>query len=309
MIHSTHEFEGSTEKAEFRTRIVMALTGAMMVAEIAAGTAFNSMALLADGWHMGTHLSAFLIAVIAYSFARRNRANRKFSFGTGKIGVLGGFTSSILLFIVAGAMIWESAERLLNPQPIRFRDALIVAAIGFAVNLVSAVILKDADGTAHGHSHGHTHGHGSGHDHGHDKNLKAAYLHVVADAFTSVTAIVALTVGYFYGIGWIDAVMGFLGSAVIIVWACGMVRETIPALVDYLPASCDLEDEITKAFAALEGTAINDLHIWQVASGKYAAIVSITAASPRPLEEYHALVSMHEELVHVSIQVCGEDKK
>jgi cation diffusion facilitator family transporter len=302
MKHSTHEFEGNTEKAEFRTRIVMALTGAMMVSEIAAGMAFNSMALLADGWHMGTHLSAFLIAVIAYSFARRNRMNRKFSFGTGKIGVLGGFTSSILLFIVAGAMVWESAERLLNPQAIRFRDALVVAAIGFAVNLVSAFILKDADGHSHGHSHGHAHGH----DRGHDKNLKAAYLHVVADAFTSVTAIVALLVGYFYGIGWIDAVMGFLGSAVIIAWACGMVRDTIPALVDYLPASCDLEDEITKAFAALEGTAINDLHIWQVASGKYAAIVSITAASRRPLEEYYALLSMHEELVHVSIQVCDD---
>jgi len=296
--HDGHVFQESAEKAETKTKIVMVLTGSMMIAEIAAGTLFGSMALLADGWHMSTHLSAFLIAVLAYSFARKNKDNKRFSFGTGKIGVLGGFASSILLFIVAAVMIKGSIERLMNPTVIDYRDALIVAVVGFLVNFVSAIILKDSE----------DHAHGSGHSHSHDTNLKAAYLHVIADAFTSVTAIVALLLGYFLGIGWADSVMGFLGSLMIVLWAIGMVKETVVVLIDYFPTSSDLEDEIRKAFSAVEGTTIDDLHIWQVAAGKFAAIISITAARPRTVEEYHDLVKMHDELVHVTVQVCGQGR-
>lgn len=292
LLHDSHDFRGNTERAEARTLIVMVLTAFMMAAEIGAGTLFKSMALLADGWHMGTHMSAFLIAVIAYAAARKNRSNKRFSFGTGKIGVLGGFTSSILLFIVAAVMAKDSVERLFAPETVNYRDALIVAVVGFAVNVASAFILKDA-----GEGQG-------GHSHGHDKNLKAAYLHVVADAFTSVTAIAALLAGDFLGLGWADAAMGFLGSAVIIAWAFGMAKETAVVLVDYVPKSSDLEEEIVKAFSSLEDTAINDLHVWQVAEGKFAAIVSISARRPKKASEYHELLSSHEELVHLSVQVC-----
>lgn len=294
LTHDSHVFQESTERAEAKTKIVMALTGVMMVTEIIAGRVFGSMALLADGWHMSTHLSAFLIAVAAYSIARRNRENRRFSFGTGKIGALGGFASSMLLFVVAAVMIKDSLERLMHPGEIRYMEALVVAALGFLVNLASALILKNAGG----------HAHGPGHAHGGDTNLKAAYLHVIADAFTSVTAIAALLLGYFLGIGWVDAVMGFLGGVVIIVWAVGMARETAIILIDYMPKSSDLEEEIRKAFSAAGDTTINDLHIWQVAAGKFAAIISINAKSPKKVGEYYDLVRMHEELVHVTVQVC-----
>jgi cation diffusion facilitator family transporter len=298
MRHTDHVFQESTERAEARTKIVMALTACMMVAEIAAGTAFNSMALLADGWHMGTHMSAFLIAVVAYSLARKNRDNKRFSFGTGKIGVLGGFTSSLLLLAVAAVMIRESALRLLHPAAIRYGEALFVAVLGLTVNLVSAFILKDS------HSHSHSHSHGTEPSHGHDKNLKAAYIHVIADAFTSVTAIAALLAGLFFGIGWVDALMGFLGSGVIVAWAVGMIKDTVGILVDYTPKDCDLELELKKAIEG-DGTArINDLHVWQVAAGKYAAIISIEAEHPKRAADYYALANVHEELVHVSIQVC-----
>jgi cation diffusion facilitator family transporter len=299
MRHSDHQFQEETRNAENRTRLVMLLTGAMMVAEILAGTWFNSMALLADGWHMSTHLAAFLIAVIAYSMARRNRDNPRFSFGTGKIGVLGGFTSSIVLLMVAATMIGESVQRLFHPSEVEFGDALVVACVGLAVNVVSAFILHD--------HHHHDHAHGTAHSHAHDtdKNLKAAYLHVIADAFTSVTAIIALVCGLLFDIVWIDALMGMTGSLVIIWWAIGMIRDTVVVLVDYFPKTSDLEEEIRNAFSKLGDTTIADLHIWQVASGKFAAIISIETTHELPLEDYHRLVDMHDELVHVSIQVLA----
>ena len=293
MKHYSHVFEENTETAESRTKIVMVLTGAMMVAEIIAGTLYKSMALLADGWHMSTHLAAFLIAVIAYEISRKNRDNKKFTFGTGKVGVLGGFASSILLLVVACAMIYESVNRLLHPAIIRFGEALIVACLGLAVNVISAFILKGNPSHA-GHHHGHHHD---------DKNFKAAYLHVVADAFTSVTAIIALLIGLKFGIGWIDPLMGLLGSMVIIGWAIGIIKETVIILVDYTPQSSDLVDEITNAFSALDNTRISDLHVWQVSSGKFSAIISVEAKNPKKTEEYYSLVNMHEELVHVTIQI------
>ncbi|MDP3176862.1 MAG: CDF family Co(II)/Ni(II) efflux transporter DmeF, partial [Spirochaetaceae bacterium] len=261
------------------------------------------MALLADGWHMGTHMAAFLIAVIAYSFASRNRDNPRFTFGTGKIGVLGGYTSSILLVVVAAVMCFESVKRLLNPEAIRFGEALIIAVVGLIVNVASALILKDDEGQTHGHGEGRAHSQGSHLSHRHDKNLRAAYIHVIADAFTSVTAISALVLGLIGGITWIDSVMGLLGSAVILAWAYGILKDTTAILIDYLPAECDLVDEISKAFAGLGDAPIVDLHVWQVSPGKYAAIVAIETQNPRPVEDYYRLVEVHEELVHVSIQV------
>ena len=293
MFHSNHDFQENSENAEFRTKIVMFLTAAMMLVEITSGILFNSMALLADGWHMSTHMSAFLIAVLAYSFARKNKNNKRFSFGTGKIGVLGGFTSSILLLVVAVIMVKESIDRLLNPADIQFLDALIVAGIGLMVNVISAFILKD--NKSHTHSHGH--------EHTHDTNLKAAYLHVVADAFTSVTAIIALLIGYFFGIKWIDSIMGLLGSAVILIWAYGMIKDTVSVLVDYYPKKSDLEHEIRNAIENIGNTKIDDLHIWQIASGKYASIVSLSSSNPKELSDYYNSLNIHEELVHISIQI------
>lgn len=297
MKHTEHVFQDDSRKAESRTRIVMWLTGSMMIIEIAAGSIFHSMALLADGWHMSTHLAAFLIAVIAYRVAEKNRTNPRFSFGTGKISVLGGYTSSILLEVVAAMMIYESLLRFLNPVPIDFREALVIAIIGLTVNLVSALILKDG-GVGHGHTHDHSHNH--------DKNLKAAYLHVIADAFTSVTAIIALIIGLFFGIVWIDSLMGILGSMVILAWAYDIIRDTAVILTDYCPKDSDLGEEIKNAIEALPGTKIHDLHIWQISSGKYAAIIGIEAAKPLPTGEYYKLVNVHEELAHISIQINVE---
>lgn len=293
MLHENHDFQGNTKNAEFRTKIVMFLTASMMIVEIVSGIIFNSMALLADGWHMSTHMSAFLIAVIAYAFARKNKDNRRFTFGTGKIGVLGGFTSSILLLIVAVIMIKESIDRLMNPTEIQFLDALIVAGIGLLVNVVSAFILKDSKEHSHSHSQ----------DHSHDSNLKAAYLHVVADAFTSVTAIIALLIGFFYGIKWIDSIMGFVGSIVILIWAYGMIKDTVSVLVDYFPKKSDLEEEINKAINEIGDTRIDDLHIWQIATGKYASIISLSSKKPKDINEYYNSINKHEELVHISIQI------
>ena len=296
MKHTEHIFHGDSRKAESRTRIVMFLTGAMMVLEIIAGSVFKSMALLADGWHMSTHMTAFLIAVIAYRVAEKNRTNPRFSFGTGKIGVLGGYSSSILLIVVAIVMIYESVLRFLHPAIIEFGQALVIAVVGLAVNLISALILKDGE-VEHGHAHGHAHQH--------DKNLKAAYVHVIADAFTSVTAIFALVVGLLFGVGWIDSLMGILGSIVILAWAFGIIRDTVVILTDYLPKGSDLDAVIRAAIETLPQTKIHDLHIWQISSGKYAAIIAIESAKPLPVDEYYKLVNMHEELVHVSIQVGG----
>ena len=291
-----HDFQPSTDRAELRTRIVMVLTGLMMVVEITAGTLFHSMALLADGWHMSTHLAAFLIATVAYSFARKNRTNPRFTFGTGKVGVVGGFASSILLMVVAVAMVAESLNRLFHPATIDFLDALVVAVIGLVVNLVSAVLLKD--------DHPHQHSHGpAGHSHDHDKNLKAAYIHVVADAFTSVTAIFALLIGLFFGIVWIDALIGLLGSAVIISWAINILRDTFTVLVDAVPPTTDLVEEIHRGIEGDGTTKIVDFHLWQLAPGRFGAIVAVESAHPKTLEEYQASVAMHEELVHMSIEI------
>jgi len=300
--HHSHNYALDTSVAERRTRIVIAITAAMMVVEIAAGAAFHSMALLADGWHMSTHVVAFLITALAYYFSRRHSADPRFSFGTGKMGVLGGFASAVILSMIALIMAGESVHRLFAPMPIRFNDAIAVAVVGLIVNLVCALLLKDD--AHHGHSHGaHSHSH-----HAQDLNRRAAYIHVLADALTSVTAIVALVAGKFLGWSWLDPVMGLVGSAVVTMWAYGLIRDTSGILLDRTPESSDLPDEIRRAVESDGDSRVTDLHIWQVASGRFAAIVSIVAQQPKPSEAYRDLFREHEELVHVTVEVqcCHE---
>jgi cation diffusion facilitator family transporter len=296
----SHDFSVDSSVAERRTRIVIGITATMMVVEIAAGIAFNSMALLADGWHMSTHVAAFLITAFAYHFCRRHARNPRYSFGTGKMGVLGGFASAVVLFVVAFLMASESVHRFFAPAPIQFDQAIAVAVVGLVVNLVCALIFKDAH--HHHHDHPHEHGDAGHHDH-HDLNLRAAYIHVLADALTSVTAIIALTAGKFLGWSWLDPMMGIVGSAVVSVWAYGLVKDTSGILLDRTPESSDLPDELRRAVESDGDSVITDLHVWQVSAGKFAAILSIVAHEPKAVESYRELFREHEELVHVTVEV------
>ena len=299
----SHDFVLDSSVAERRTRIVIAITAAMMVLEISAGIAFNSMALLADGWHMGTHVTAFLITALAYYFSRRHAANPLHSFGTAKIGVLGGFASAVVLAVIALLMAGESVHRFFAPLSIHFNEAIGIATLGLFVNLTCAFVLT------HDHNHGHSQAH-SGHDHHHhDLNLRAAYLHVLADAFTSVTAISALLAGKFFAWTWLDPAVGILGSGVVMSWAYSLIRDTSGILLDRTPATSDLPDEIRKAVESDGDSIVTDLHVWQVGVGKFAAIVSIVAHEPKTSDQYRELLREHEELVHVTIETqhCRED--
>jgi cation diffusion facilitator family transporter len=293
-----HDFVPDFSHAERRTRIVIGVTAAMMVVEIAVGLMSHSMALLADGWHMSTHVLAFLITAAAYSFARTQAGNARFSFGTGKVGVLGGFTSAVVLSIVALLMAGESVHRLFVPLEIHFNEAIGIACVGLLVNLGCAVLLADRH---------HESGDGSAHDH--DLNLRAAYLHVLADAFTSVLAITALTGGKFFGWAWLDPVVGIVGSGVVFSWAYILLRDTASILLDRTPASSDLPDEIRRAVESDGDSLVTDLHVWQVGIGKYAAMISVVAHEPKSCESYRAMLREHRELVHVTIETqhCRED--
>ena len=293
-----HDFVPDFSHAEQRTRIVIAVTAAMMVVEIAAGLMSHSMALLADGWHMSTHVIAFLIAAVAYYFARTQAGNARFSFGTGKIGVLGGFTSAVVLSIVAFLMAGESVHRLFVPLEIHFNEAIGIACVGLLVNLGCALLLADRH-----------HEHGDGSAHSHDLNLRAAYLHVLADAFTSVLAITALTGGKFFGWAWLDPVVGIVGSGVVFSWAYTLLRDSSSILLDRTPASSDLPDEIRRAVESDGDSLVTDLHVWQVGIGKFAAMISIVGHEPKSCDSYRALLRGHSELVHVTIEthLCRED--
>ena len=296
----SHDFVSDFTKGERRTRIVIAITGVMMVVEITAGLLSHSMALLADGWHMSTHVIAFLITAVAYYLARRNAANARFSFGTGKIGVLGGFTSAVVLSIVALLMAGESVHRLFVPLEIHFNEAIGIACVGLLVNLGCAVLLADR----HRES-------GGGSSHREDLNLRAAYLHVLADAFTSVLAIMALTGGKFFGWAWLDPVVGVVGSGVVFSWAYTLLRDTSGILLDRTPASSDLPDQIRRAVESDGDSLVSDLHVWQVGIGKFAAMISVVAHEPKSCDAYRALLRGHNELVHVTIETqhCREDHK
>jgi cation diffusion facilitator family transporter len=298
----SHDFALDSSGAERRTRIVIAITAAMMVLEIAVGVASNSMALLADGWHMGTHVTAFLITALAYYFSRRHAANPLHSFGTAKIGVLGGFASAVVLAVIALLMAGESVHRFFSPLSIHFNEAIGIAVLGLMVNLTCALVLTN--------DHGHDHEHRAQDRHHHpDLNLRAAYVHVLADAFTSVTAITALLAGKFFAWTWLDPAVGILGSGVVMSWAYGLIRDTSGILLDRTPATSDLPNEIRNAIESDGDSIVSDLHVWQMGVGKFAAIISIVAHEPKSADQYRELLREHEELVHVTIETqhCRED--
>lgn len=294
-----HVFLGDNhERNERRTWLVIALTATMMVAEIAAGTVFDSMALVADGWHMSTHAAAMLIAAFAYLYARKNARNPRFTFGTGKFGDLAAFASAVVLALIALLIGWESILRLANPIPISFPQAISVAVIGLAVNLFCAWLLRD-DHSHHGHGHYH---HDHHHVRGHDNNLRAAYLHVLADALTSVLAIAALLAGSVYGWLWLDPAMGIVGALVIAKWSWGLIRDAGGVLLDYVPSNEDLPDEIRVAIEE-EGDVITDLHVWQLGPGHHGAIVSLVSDNPKAPSSYRAKLAHIHDLSHVTVEV------
>lgn len=302
---------------ERRTWSVIALTLTMMVAEIAAGYAFGSMALLADGWHMGTHAAALGITAGAYLFARRYARDERFTFGTGKIGDLAAFASALFLGATAAWIGWESLQRLARPVPIAFDQAIGVAVIGLAVNLVSAWLLSGGHEGGHGHGHGrhrhaqgdeqaheggHGHGHGHGHRHAHqDQNLRAAYMHVLADALTSVLAIVALLFGRYLGWNWMDPAMGAVGAIIIGRWSWGLLRSTSAVLVD-ANANPLLAAAVRQSIEGGGGDRISDLHLWRIGPGAYAAIVAIVSAQPRSPDAYKAKLAHLPQLAHITVE-------
>jgi cation diffusion facilitator family transporter len=303
----THVFDGGNLKAERGTRWVMIITLVMMVAEIAAGWLYNSMALLADGWHMSSHAFAIGLSSLAYWASRRYARDPRFAFGAWKIEVLAGYTSGLFLLAVAALMVWGSVERLLAPQNIRFQEAILVAVIGLVVNLVCALILGQSHDHEHGHSHGHSH---DDHDHAHhhhDLNLKSAYLHVIADAATSVLAIVALAAGMVWGWAWLDPVMGLVGAVLVAAWAWGLMLETGRVLLD-----CEMNhpvvDEVRQVIRNhpvwASVTEIADLHVWRVGKARYAVVLGLVVHGDCPSpDEVREALAVHEELVHVSVEI------
>ncbi len=338
----SHDFSADTRAAERGTRWVLGITLAVMALEIGAGLWSNSMALLADGWHMGSHALAIGLSVFAYAAARRYAGDARFAFGTWKIEVLAGWSSALMLLVVAGLMVVGSVERLLEPRPIRFEEAIGVAVFGLLVNLGCAWILHRAGGghAHHGHDHGHGHAHrhehhhdhdhGHAHEHGHDAhaghghahheahghgharadhadlNLRAAIVHVLTDALTSVLAIAALLGGLFLGWAWLDPMMGLVGAALVAWWARGLLRDTGRVLLDREmdhPMVADIRARVEAHDPASE-TRLVDLHVWRVGHGRYAAILSVVTHD-RALDpaRVKALIAAHAELVHVTVEV------
>lgn len=297
-----HVFLGANQdRNERKVWLVIALTATMMVVEIIAGHVYGSMALIADGWHMSTHAGAMLIAALAYRYARRHARNPRFSFGTGKLGDLAGFASAIALVLIALLIGRESFVRLVQPVPISFGQAILVAIIGLAVNLLSAWLLRD-DHSHHHHGHSQGRTHSDGHSHGQDNNLRAAHLHVLADALTSVLAIVALLLGRSYGWYWADPVMGVIGALVISRWSWRLIRDAGGVLLDTVPPDAELEGRIRGAIE-IDEDRITDLHVWRVGPGHCAAIVALASPDPRHPTDYKAQLDQIHELSHITVEV------
>jgi cation diffusion facilitator family transporter len=311
--HATHEL---------RTRLIIVLTAVMMVVEIAAGLAFGSMALLADGWHMATHAGALGLTALGYAYSRRHTDDPRFSFGTGKIGDLAGFSSALILALIAALMAYESVVRLYAPEPIAFDEAIAVAVLGLAVNLVSAYLLgtghhghvpdhdgDHADDHDDDHDHEHDRGHaGHAHAHGHhaDHNIRSAYVHVLADALTSILAIVALIAGRFYGWVWLDPVMGVVGGVVIARWSFGLMRDTARVLLDCDPTpglAATLRAAIEAPTDDADGDRVADLHVWRVGPGHLAVVLSLVTHHPHAPAHYKALIARHVRSTHVTVEV------
>jgi cation diffusion facilitator family transporter len=289
---NNHDFLHGHQRGERRVYMVLGLTVITMVLEIVAGLIFNSMALTADGWHMGTHAAAFGITLFAYHYARKHADNPRFSFGTGKVSVLGGFASAIALGVVALLMAAESAHRLIDPRDIRFNQAIMVAVIGLLVNLVSAFLLKEN----HHHHHGHAH------HHSHDHNLRAAYLHVLADALTSITAILALSLGRLFGWVVLDPLMGIVGSLIIARWALGLLKDTSGILLDG-SVDAEIRAAIRSAVEEHSECRITDLHAWAVAPGHLAVILAVQSPDAAAPADIKQLLSGIPNLLHVNIEV------
>jgi cation diffusion facilitator family transporter len=299
-----HVFLGEAhDRNERRTWAVVALTAVMMVAEIAGGTIFGSMALLADGWHMSTHAGALAIAAGAYRYARNHARDPRFAFGTGKLGDLAGFTSAIVLAMVSLGIGYESVARLFQPVTIYYGEAVAIAVVGLAVNLLSARLLWDDHHHHHDHDDDHDHGHDHGHHdhHHHDNNLRAAYWHVVADAFTSVLAIVGLLAAWSYGWTWLDPAIGAVGALVIARWSWQLIRASGAVLLDAAPNTA-LERSIRERLERGEDR-IADLHVWRLGPGHHGAIVSLVSDEPQPVEAYKARLEDLANLSHVTVEV------
>lgn len=301
-----HDYAVHNTRNERNTGWVVFLTVFMMTAEIGAGAVFGSMALMADGWHMGTHAAALGITLIAYIFARRMAKDRRFAFGTGKMGVLGGFSSAIVLLMVAMLMAFEAAQRLFSPHSIQYNEAILVACVGLGVNLLSAFLLRNHDHPGHAHEGHDDHKDAEHHDHDaqhqEDHNLKAAYLHVMADALTSVLAIAALLAGKIFGWVWMDALMGIVGALVITRWSIGLMRETGGILLDR-SADEKLSEAIRRVLEADADSRVADLHLWKINSNQYAGAVSIVTHDSKRAEHYRARLASMDDLAHVTIEV------
>jgi cation diffusion facilitator family transporter len=309
-----HVFDTGNQLGERRTRWVLAITLLTMVAEIAAGWWTGSMALLADGWHMGTHALALGVTTGAYWLARRHAHDTRYAFGTWKIEVLGSFASALVLGLVGIGIVVESIGRLWRAEPIEAQSALVVALIGLVVNLASAWLLHGAQGghdhhghDHHDHPHGHHHHDHHDHHHGHahggeDLNLRAAYAHVLADALTSVFAIVALSAALWLGWTWLDPVVGIVGAVVIAVWAWGLMRQSAAVLLDR-EMDHPLTQEMRQAIESDGDAKVADLHLWRVGRDKFAAVVCVVADAPLSPSAYRERLAAHDALAHVSIEV------
>jgi cation diffusion facilitator family transporter len=298
------------QRNERRSWGVVALCGTMMAAEIVGGWLWGSMALVADGLHMSTHAGALVIAASAYAYARRHAGDERFAFGTGKLGDLAAFSSAIVLAMIALLIGYESLGRLLQPVPIAFDQAIPLAALGLAVNLVSAWLLHeerpDGASAGHRHLHGHEHAHHDHHhphDHHADHNLRAAYVHVMADAAVSVLAVIGLTAGRVLGWVWLDPVMGLLGMAVILNWSWSLVRVSGAVLLDVRPEG--IARAIVDRLEAGRADRIADLHLWRIGPGHHAAVVSIVCDRPEPPAAYKARLADIAGLSHVTIEVLA----
>ncbi|ANQ29572.1 cation transporter [Vibrio natriegens] len=309
----SHDFVSHNHQGERRTFYVLLLTLVTMIVEISAGTLFGSMALLADGWHMGTHAAAFCITLFAYRYAKQHANSERFSFGTGKVSVLGGFTSAIALGIVALMMMVESVHRLFNPETIKFNEAIMVAVIGLVVNLASMLLLKDHHHHGHEHHHDqhhehhhdqhHEHHHDQHHEHHHDHNLAAAYFHVLADTLTSLLAIVALIIGKFYGWVWLDATMGIVGALVIGKWTLGLIRQTAPVLLD---ESIDEQYRQDIRAELAPYADVVDLHVWKVSGHHYSAAIAIKNRSNKSLGEFKQMLSKFDKIHHLTLELQND---
>ena len=292
-IHA-HQFDEGNPLAQKRILLATILTAVMMLLEVMGGWIYNSMALLADGWHMSSHMLALGLAYFAYRSARHYAHDARFSFGTWKIEILAGYSSAILLMVVAIFMAFQSIERLINPIDIHYNQAIPIAILGLVINLICAWLLHD-DHHHHHHEHEHTHAH-------HDLNQKAAFMHVVADAVTSVFAIIALFAAKYLDWGFLDAVLGIAGSILVAKWAIGLIKETGKTLLD---AEMDhpVVDEIRDIIAEFSAVEITDLHVWKVGRGKFSCILALTTESSLNADQVREALSIHDEIVHVSVEI------